>query len=129
MYPGRAHYLASLPDQLEIARTSYRFYVAPNVWVFERGKLDYVGTRLVRQAFADQNRPALLRLFDIHDELKIVAVLEVGFKKQDKKTNFQVLSEETQQYLDQFRSHLDQFKVRLASFCKGVEGMCTRRSE
>ena len=69
-YLGRAHYLASLSDQLEIARTSYRFYVAPNVWVFERGKLDYVGTRLVRQAFADQNRPALLRLFDVHDELR-----------------------------------------------------------
>ena len=68
--PGRAHYLASLPEQLEIARTSYRFYVAPNVWVFERGKLDYVGTRLVRQAFAEQNRPALLRLFDVHDELR-----------------------------------------------------------
>ena len=69
-YPGRAHYLASLCDQLEIARTSYRFHVAPNVWVFERGKLDYVGTRLVRQAFADQNRPALLHLFDVHDELR-----------------------------------------------------------
>ena len=69
-YPDRAHYLASLPDQLEIARTSYRFYVAPNVWVFGRGKLDYVGTRLVRQAFADQNRPALLRLFDVHDEIR-----------------------------------------------------------
>ena len=69
-YPGRAHYLASLPDQLEIARTSYRFYVAPNVWVFERGKLDYVGTRLVWQAFVDQNRPALLRLFDVHDEIR-----------------------------------------------------------
>ncbi|MDA0912219.1 MAG: hypothetical protein O2818_00770 [Bacteroidetes bacterium] len=68
--PGRAHYLASLPEQLEIARTSYRFYVAPNVWVFENGKLDYVGTRLVRQAFAEQNRPALLRLFDVHDELR-----------------------------------------------------------
>ena len=67
---GRAHYLASLSDQLEIARTSYRFYVAPNVWVFERGKLDYVGTRLVRQTFADQNRPALLRLFGVHDELR-----------------------------------------------------------
>ena len=69
-YLGRAHYLASLPDQLEIARTSYRFYVAPNVWVFEHGKLDFVGTRLVRQAFDDQNRPALLRLFDVHDELR-----------------------------------------------------------
>ena len=69
-YPGRAHYLASLPDQLEIARTRYRFYVAPNVWVFESGKLDYVGTRLVWQAFADQNRPALLCLFDVHDELR-----------------------------------------------------------
>ena len=69
-YPGRAHYLASLPDQLEIVRTSYRFYVAPNVWVFERGKLDYVGKRLVRQAFADQDRPALLRLFDVHDEIR-----------------------------------------------------------
>ncbi len=69
-YPDRAHYLASLPDQLEIARTSYRFYVAPNVWVFGHGKLDYVGTSLVRQAFADQNRPALLRLFDVHDELR-----------------------------------------------------------
>ena len=69
-YPGRAHYLASLPDQLEIARTSYRFYVAPNVWVFELGKLHYVGTHLVRRAFADQNRPALLRLFDVHEELR-----------------------------------------------------------
>ena len=69
-YPGRAHYLASLSDQLEIARTSYRFYVAPNVWVFGHGKLDIVGTRLVRQAFDDQNRPALLRLFDVHDELR-----------------------------------------------------------
>ena len=69
-YPGRAHYLASLPDQLEIARTSYRFYVAPNVWVFGHGKLDYVGTRLVRQAFVDQNRPALLRLFEVHDDIR-----------------------------------------------------------
>ena len=69
-YPGRAHYLASLSAQLEIARTSYRFYVAPNVWVFGHGKLHYVGTRLVRQAFADQNRPALLRLYDVHDELR-----------------------------------------------------------
>jgi len=69
-YPDRAHYLASLPEKIEIAGKSYRFYVAQNVWVFGRGKLDYVGTRLVRQAFADQNRPALLRLFDIHDEIR-----------------------------------------------------------
>ena len=69
-YPGRAHYLASLPDQLEIARTSYRFYVAPNVWVSEHVKLDYAGTRLVLHAFADQNRPALLRLLDVHDEIR-----------------------------------------------------------
>ena len=66
-YPGRAHYLASLPDQPEIARTIYRFYVAPNVCGLERVKLDYVGTRLVLQAFADQNRPVLLRLLDVHD--------------------------------------------------------------
>jgi len=69
-YPDRAHYLASLPEKIEIAGKSYRFYVAQNVWVFGHGKLDYVGTRLVRQAFADQNRPALLRLFDIHDEIR-----------------------------------------------------------
>lgn len=68
-------------------------------------------------------------IFDVHDEQRIVAVLEVGFKKLDRKTNPQVLTEETQQYLDQFRSHLDQFRVRLASFCKGVESLCTRRAE
>ena len=43
-------------------------------------------------------------IFDIHDEQKIVAVLEVGFKKLDKKANYQVLSNETHHYLDQFRS-------------------------
>lgn len=70
MHPGRIHCLATLPEKIEIARTSYRFYVTPNVFVFGRGKLDWVGTHLVEEAFLDQNRPALLRIFDVHDEIR-----------------------------------------------------------
>ena len=46
-------------------------------------------------------------IFDVVDETNIVAIFEVGFKKHDKKSNAAVLTNETQHYLDQFRSHLD----------------------
>lgn len=70
MHAGRIHCLAPLPEKIEIARTSYRVYVAPNVFVFGRGKLDWVGTQLVAEAFANHNRLALLRIFDVHDEIR-----------------------------------------------------------
>jgi len=68
-------------------------------------------------------------IFDVHDEHKVIAIFEVGYKKHDKKSNLQVMTTETQHYLDQFRSHLDQFRVRLSSFCRGLQSMCTRRLE
>ena len=67
-------------------------------------------------------------IFDVQDEAKIVAVLEVGFKK--RKTALQpLLTEDMQSYLDQFRSHLSQFKVRLGSFTKSLTGLYQRRQE
>lgn len=68
-------------------------------------------------------------IFDVHEETNIVAILEVGYKKVDKKNNLTVLTDETQHYLDQFRSHLDQFKVRLSSFCKSIENLHARKTE
>lgn len=67
-------------------------------------------------------------IFDVQDEAKIVAVLEVGFKKR-KTSQHPLLTEDMQSYLDQFRSHLSQFKVRLSSFSKALTGMYQRRHE
>lgn len=46
-------------------------------------------------------------IFDVHEETSIVAILEVGYKKFDRKSKIALLTNETQHYLDQFRSHLD----------------------
>lgn len=56
-------------------------------------------------------------VFDVKDETKIVAVLEVGYKK---RSNNPLMTQDMQSYIDQFRSHLDQFSVRLTSFCRGL---------
>ena len=43
-------------------------------------------------------------VFDVQDESRMVAVMEVGYKKS---APANLLTEDSQSYLDQFRSHLD----------------------
>ena len=66
---GRAHYLADLRTKIEIARTSYRFYIAENVYVFEQGKLNWLERELINEAFEARDRDALLLLIDAHAQL------------------------------------------------------------
>ena len=65
-------------------------------------------------------------VFDVKDEAKIVAVIEVGYKKRS--TN-PLLTQDMQSYIDQFRSHLDQFSVRLTSYCRGLQACIKRRQD
>ena len=68
-YPGRAHYLASLPDQLEIARTSYRFYVAAMSGSSNEANWTTSARASSGRPSPTKTAPAL-RLFDVHDELR-----------------------------------------------------------
>jgi len=67
---GRAHYLADLESKIEIARTSYRFYIAENVFVFEKSKLDWVERELVKEAFLERNSTALQKIIELHAQLR-----------------------------------------------------------
>jgi hypothetical protein len=66
-------------------------------------------------------------VYDLYDESKIIAIFEVAFKKKDASVSEQIITDELQQYLDQFRSSLDQFKVRMTSFSRGLESLFVRR--
>jgi len=66
-------------------------------------------------------------IFDVQDSSTIIAILEVGYKK--KENTEAVMTDEIQQYIDQFRSLLAQFKVRLNSFSRNLENLCTKRQE
>ena len=66
-------------------------------------------------------------VFDVQDESKIIAILEVGYKR--KEIQEAVITDEIQQYIDQFRSSLGQFKVRLNSFSRNLENLCVKRQE
>lgn len=58
-----------------------------------------------------------------------MAIIEVAYKKKKNNISEQIMNEDVQQYLDQFRSHLSQFKVRLNSFTKSIENVFERRVE
>jgi hypothetical protein len=66
-------------------------------------------------------------VFDLYDETKIIAIFEVAFKKKEESVSDHIITDDVQQYLDQFRSSLDQFKVRLNSFSRNLEGLFVRR--
>ena len=68
---GRAHYLADLLSKIEIARTSYRFYIAENVYVFGQGKLNWIERELINEAFEESNRDALLLIIEAHAQLRL----------------------------------------------------------
>ena len=68
-------------------------------------------------------------IFDIQDEGKIIAILEVAFKKRDPAYSKTIMTEDIQDYLNQFRSNLVQFKVRLGSFSRSLENVFQRRHE
>jgi hypothetical protein len=67
-------------------------------------------------------------IFDVQDESKIIAVFEVAYKKR-LPSNENLLTEEIQEYLDQFRSHLNQFKVRLNGFTRNLENLFIKRQQ
>ena len=68
---GWAHLRADLPERIEIARNSYRFYVGQNIYVFDRGKIEWLENIMVEEAFDERNRAALERIFEVHEELRI----------------------------------------------------------
>lgn len=70
-HPGWSHVRASLPEKIEIARSSYRLYVHPNVYVFERGKLRHLETVLVAEAFALHDRESLVAICKLHAALQV----------------------------------------------------------
>jgi len=65
-------------------------------------------------------------IFDVQDESKIIAIFEVAYKKKLEQTEY-LLTDEIQQYLDQFRSQLCQFRVRLNSFSRNLENVFLRK--
>ena len=67
---GRAHYEESLTDQITIAHLSYRFYIAPNVFVFGRAKVDWMRTKLADDIIAEQDRLALAILLNEYDDIR-----------------------------------------------------------
>lgn len=67
---GRAHYLADLRTKIELTRTSYRFYIAENVYVFEQSKLNWLETELINEAFEARDRDAVLLIIDAHAQLR-----------------------------------------------------------
>ena len=80
-HPGWSHLRASLPERIEIARTCYRFYVGQNVYVFDRGKIEWLQHILVEEAFDARDRQSLERIFEVHEELR------AKFKFKDPKLN------------------------------------------
>ena len=67
---GRAHYEESLTDQITIAHLSYRFYIAPNVFVFGRAKVDWLRTKFAEDIIAEQDRLALAILLNDYDDIR-----------------------------------------------------------
>ena len=69
-HPGWSHLRASLAEKVEIDRTSYRLYIIPNVWCFNVSKLEYLRKELVTQAFVERDRDTLIRIVEVHRELR-----------------------------------------------------------
>ena len=65
-------------------------------------------------------------IFDVDDESKITAILEVAYKK---RASEEIMTDDIQNYIDQLRSSLNQFKVRLNSFVRITENLFTRRKQ
>ena len=65
-------------------------------------------------------------IFDEGDEEKIVAVLEVGYKKA---VDLELTAEDTQTYLEQFRTRLSQLKIRLGKFCASLGALVEKRDQ
>ena len=65
-------------------------------------------------------------VFDLQDSSRIIAIFEVGFKR---RMDSDIMTDDIQHYLDQFRSSLGQFKVRLNSFTRNLENLIARRTE
>jgi hypothetical protein len=61
-------------------------------------------------------------IFSKADHSKIVAVFEVAYK-QKLSANQTLLTDDIQQYLDQFRFHLGEFNLRLGSFSRNIENI------